>query len=219
MLRIEESSLLFVTSNTGKATSANATLREFGFYVAQLRNIIDEPYHTKSPLLIAREKIFAAERVVSSHGIGLPIICEDSGFFVNALNGLPGVKINEFLKTKGISGLLKDLEGKKDRSAYFWEVLAYKEPGMAEPIYFESKPKGHITTEERGEIQSHNWSSLHLVFILEGYTKTWAQMNLQEYKDYDLRKNSRWDQLGYFLRQKNSVRTEDVSKLKSRSLA
>ncbi|MGD0728688.1 MAG: non-canonical purine NTP pyrophosphatase [Candidatus Micrarchaeaceae archaeon] len=223
LLRSEQSQLCFVTSNHSKAVSANTTLMAFGFPVAQLNRKIEEPYHTNSPVAIATEKIrraaklhdiqiicFDGRQIEVERLSELPIICEDGGFFVNALNGRPGVQINPYLEEKGVEGLLEEMRGRSDRSAHFWEVLAYKDPLMEKPEYFESIVHGVVADEKRGKMQDFNWSKLHLVFVANGYTKTWAEMNAREYKDYDLRERSRWNRLGEFLR-----RRSELVKLKS----
>lgn len=218
MLRLEERQLCFVTTNSGKAASANTALAEFGFSVARLSRGISEPYHTESPVKIVTEKIRTASEIRNAEIVcldgrtirveslsELPIICEDGGFFVHALNGIPGVRINDYLRSKGVDGLIEEMEGKEDRRAYFWEVLAYKDRFMDRPMYFESRVYGIVMHEKRGELKDFNWSELHHVFVPNGYAKTWAEMSAEEYKRYDLRQNSRWNRLGEFLRDRNGT--------------
>ena len=54
-----------------------------------------------------------------------PLIVDDTGFFVNALNGFPGPYAAYVLDTIGMEGVLRLLEGKEDRSAYFETAIAY----------------------------------------------------------------------------------------------
>ena len=54
-----------------------------------------------------------------------PLIVDDTGFFVNALNGFPGPYAAYVLDTVGMEGVLRLLEGKEDRSAYFETAIAY----------------------------------------------------------------------------------------------
>lgn len=217
--------LCFVTSNDGKANSANTTLMEFGFPVARLSRKITEPYHTESPKDIVTKKIRNALRlqnvqivcmdgreIAVSRLSDIPIICEDGGFFVNALNGRPGVQINPYLREGGVERLIREMDSKECRSAYFWEVLAYKYPFMKGPEYFESRVEGTVLSEKRGKLQEFSWSELHLVFVPNGYTKTWAEMSADEYRRYDLRQNSRWNRLGEFLlRRKETLGLESTA--------
>jgi XTP/dITP diphosphohydrolase len=54
-----------------------------------------------------------------------PLIVDDTGFFVHALNGFPGPYAAYVLDTIGMEGILRLLEGKEDRSAYFETAIAY----------------------------------------------------------------------------------------------
>ncbi|MDO8840718.1 MAG: RdgB/HAM1 family non-canonical purine NTP pyrophosphatase [Methanocalculus sp.] len=54
-----------------------------------------------------------------------PVIVDDTGFFINALNGFPGTCAAYCMKTIGNAGILRLMEGVKDRSAYFQTVIAY----------------------------------------------------------------------------------------------
>ncbi|WAI00324.1 RdgB/HAM1 family non-canonical purine NTP pyrophosphatase [Methanogenium organophilum] len=54
-----------------------------------------------------------------------PLIVDDTGFFVTALNGFPGPYAAYVLDTIGMEGILRLLEGADDRSAYFETAIAY----------------------------------------------------------------------------------------------
>lgn len=53
------------------------------------------------------------------------LIVDDTGFFVNALNGFPGPYAAYVLDTIGMEGILRLLEGAEDRTAYFETAIAY----------------------------------------------------------------------------------------------
>ena len=83
------------------------------------------------------------------------VIADDTGLFVNALNGEPGVYSSRYAGEEGndkknCEKLLKNLEGIEDRSAYFKTVIALitenKDLLIAEGIC-----KGMIIKEGRGE--------------------------------------------------------------------
>lgn len=192
--------LYFVTTNRGKVESANMILKNFGFSLIQIKDSIKEPEETNDSKIIVREKALTAIRKHQK-----PLVCEDGGFFVNILGGKPGAKVSNYLMEKGVKGLLKELEDKGDRSAYFLGVLAYIEPDWNEPIYFEEKLEGQITREERGSLKPFSWSELHLVFIPKGETKTLAEMSEDEYNRFRMGLNSRFVSLGEFLTSKEKV--------------
>lgn len=114
------------------------------------------------------------------------VLKNDSGLFVESLNGFPGVYTHYADDTIGEDGLLKLMEGVENRKAYFKEVLAYVEYGK-EPITFVGITPGTIAKEKSG---TYGWS-WDFIFIPEGETKTlgcfpdderWDFWSLDSYK-------------------------------------
>jgi XTP/dITP diphosphohydrolase len=69
---------------------------------------------------IAREKArYAYER------LSRPLIVDDTGFCISALAGFPGPYAAYVLDTIGIAGILRLMEGEKDRSAWFETAIAF----------------------------------------------------------------------------------------------
>lgn len=92
---------------------------------------------------IAREKARFAYGALAR-----PLIVDDTGFFVGALNGFPGPYAAYVLSTIGNAGLLRLLEGAADRSASFVTAVAYAD---ADGIrVFEGRLDGDVTTAPRG---------------------------------------------------------------------
>ena len=58
-----------------------------------------------------------------------PIIVEDSGLFIKALNGFPGTSSAYIHKRIGLKGILKLMKGVKNREAMYVSAVAYCEPG------------------------------------------------------------------------------------------
>jgi XTP/dITP diphosphohydrolase len=77
-----------------------------------------------------------------------PLIVDDTGFFVTALNGFPGPYAAYVLSTIGNDGLLRLLGGTDDRSAYFVTAVAYADAGGIR--VFEGRLDGEVTTAPRG---------------------------------------------------------------------
>lgn len=69
---------------------------------------------------IAREKAKSAYAKV-----GRPVIVEDDGLFIDALAGFPGPYSSYVFKTVGNAGIIKLLEGSRNRSAHFLSIIAY----------------------------------------------------------------------------------------------
>ena len=127
-----------------------------------------------------------------------PVMIDDSGLFIHALNGFPGAWTKEILGTIGVEGILKLLEG-KDRKCEFKECLAYWEPGFEKPQFFENAVKGSLTEDERGEFREFHWSPFSLVFIPEELNKTLGEMDKEEYTAWSRSRTPHFKKLGEWL--------------------
>lgn len=170
---MEKLSIIYATGNSGKFHSMRERLKLYGIGVKQLALDLPEP-QTNDIRRIAEEKARVAYKVANA-----PVIVNDSGFFLNARNGFPGVFVKFAIETLGIKGFLDLVEG-KDRSCAFIEVLAFYDGNKLQ--LFEGKLAGMIAPEPRGELPEKAWSALWLIFIPEGETLTLAEMT-QEKRD------------------------------------
>jgi XTP/dITP diphosphohydrolase len=99
------------------------------------------------------------------------VIVEDSGIFIKALNGFPGTCTHYVHDKIGLKGLLKLLEGAKDRSAKYISAVAYCEPGK-QPLCFIGEENGKIAKAPRGK---NGWGH-DPIFIPAGKTKTYGEL-------------------------------------------
>lgn len=77
-----------------------------------------------------------------------PLIVDDTGFFIAALNGFPGTCAAYCMKTIGNEGVLRLMDGITDRSAYFETVIAFaSEEGIR---LFPGRIEGEILEAPRG---------------------------------------------------------------------
>jgi XTP/dITP diphosphohydrolase len=74
-----------------------------------------------------------------------PLFVEDSGLFITSLNGFPGPYSAYVFKTIGNKGIMKILEGEKDRRAYFQSTLALSLE--EETLIFTAVVDGKISNE------------------------------------------------------------------------
>lgn len=129
----------FVTSNKGKYAEARAI---FGDLIQKDIGYIEIQADTLEEVAAYGMKEVAAR-------LDGPVMLEDAGLFVEALQGFPGVYSAYVQKTIGNAGILRLMEGMERRSAYFKSVVAYAEPGE-EPVMFTGEVHGQIGFEERG---------------------------------------------------------------------
>ena len=104
---------------------------------------------------------------------------DDTGLFVSALNGEPGVFSARFAGEHcsfqdNINKLLLLMKNKIDRSAYFKTVICLIQNGTEK--YFEGIINGTINDSPKGK----NGFGYDPVFIPEGLTKTFAELSAEE---------------------------------------
>lgn len=104
---------------------------------------------------------------------------DDSGLLVDALNGAPGVYSARYAGEQkndrdNIDKLLRELQGQENRKAHFKTVMALVLNGKE--YLFEGIVNGTIITELRGS----NGFGYDPVFMPDGYSKTFAEMSLEE---------------------------------------
>lgn len=99
---------------------------------------------------------------------------EDAGLYITALNGFPGPYSEYVYRTLGIPGVLKLMAGVGDRSAYFKSAVAICAGGSVR--VFVGVAEGVIAEEPRGS----GGFGFDPIFIPRGYSKTFAEMTLEE---------------------------------------
>ena len=145
-----------VTSNLGKVKEFKAIL-ENSIKINHIRMEYRE-LRSDNPEEVAKE---SAERLAEE--LKKPVVVEDSGLFIKALNDFPGTCSSYIHKRIGLKGILKLMEGIKDRDCYYRSAVAYCEPGKS-PISFFGEEKGKVSKEIKG-----NYGFGHdPIFIPEG---------------------------------------------------
>lgn len=176
-----------VTSNIHKFMEARHVLAEFNIATAML-NIKAEEIQADDI-----EKIARASALDAVKKCNLPIIVEDAGLFIEALNGFPGPYSSYVHKTLGTQGILKLMKNISRRDAKFHSVVAFHSPKQKAPKCFHGEVKGEIVHQELG----NSGFGFDPVFKPLGCEKTFAEMNINEKNKYShrakaLRKFARW---------------------------
>jgi len=151
------SRLRFATSNKGKLFEVKSLLDNYeiemfnvGYPEIQASNLEDVAYYGITYLW---------------KNYGGNVFLEDSGLFIDKLNGFPGVFSSYILDTIGNKGILRLLSDEKDRRAYFKSVIAYcSEKGDIK--LFSGRVDGFISYEEKGE----NGFGFDPIFLYDGRT-------------------------------------------------
>ncbi|HEY5499489.1 MAG TPA: non-canonical purine NTP diphosphatase [Bacteroidales bacterium] len=130
---------------------------------------------------------------------GIDCFADDTGLLVEALNGAPGVYSARYAGSacnseKNIQKLLKELNGKTNRNAFFKTVAALILNGKE--YLFEGKISGRILLEKRGT----DGFGYDPVFLPDGYDMSFAQMSM-ELKNKISHRALAMNQLSLFLNQ------------------
>ncbi|MCC6024547.1 MAG: XTP/dITP diphosphatase [Thaumarchaeota archaeon] len=173
MLRSGERGIRFVvvTSNPGKA-------REFENIFSEYKlSFRIEPI--KTPEIQAMDlRIIAEESAIYAYDIlREPVLVEDAGLFINALNGFPGPFSSYAYKTIGIKGMLKLMENVEDRRARFLSVIAFYTPMIGGVKIFTGEVEGYIAMEPRG---SGGFGFDPIFIPAEGDGRTFAEQSIEE---------------------------------------
>ena len=113
--------------------------------------------------------------------VQMPCFADDTGLFVDALDGAPGVRSARYAgedkkAEDNVKKLLQEMEGRSDRSARFRCIVALMMDGQ--PKLFEGKVEGVITTAPSG----NGGFGYDPVFAPEKYGKerTFSELTAQE---------------------------------------
>ncbi|MEM3256906.1 MAG: XTP/dITP diphosphatase [Thermoplasmatales archaeon] len=159
--------MIFVTSNMGKYEEYKSVFRENGIDL-ELRLMSYPEEQLSSIEEVARRSLCYLTGIIKED-----FFIDDSGIFINATNGFPGVYSSYVSKTIGNEGILKLMHGVKDRSAQFITCIAYYDGDVH---IFLGVKKGRISETARGS----NGFGFDPIFIPEGSEKTYAEMSLKE---------------------------------------
>ncbi|MFQ3275447.1 MAG: XTP/dITP diphosphohydrolase [Candidatus Nanohaloarchaea archaeon] len=149
--------IFFATGNEGKLEEMEPPFREAGYELVQVEADVPEIDAMDVEEVAKRKVMDSYQEAVLGQEIGSVdyFIVEDTGFYVEALDGFPGAEAAFFAGTAGAERLLDLMEGEEDRSAYFRTAIAVYMPGRDEIEIFTGKMTGKIPEEKRGKSHPH----------------------------------------------------------------
>jgi XTP/dITP diphosphohydrolase len=170
--------VFLVTGNVNKFNEACLVLDEFGLSTAMLNVETIEIQDDNIENVAQTSAIDAVEKS------NLPIIVEDAGLFIDALNGFPGPYSSYVFRTIGLEGILKLMKDINKRSATFNAVVAFHSPEFKSPKCFHGCVKGKITKQMRGS-KGFGYDPLFLPNLSKG--ETFAEMSASEKNEHSHR--------------------------------
>jgi len=172
--------IFFATNNFDKFNEARKILAEYKIAMGMLRVKTPE-IQSESLKEIAEASV--AEAFKRCH---LPVIVEDAGLYIEALNGFPGPYTAYVYKTIGNKGLVRLMENVEDRKAKFQSAVAYYSAELKSPKCFKGEAIGEITKEVR-EGKHGSGFGFDPIFKPASNHKTFAEMGVPQKNRYSHR--------------------------------
>jgi XTP/dITP diphosphohydrolase len=172
--------ILVATNNVGKAREFKELLEPLGFQV--LTNLdLPEPIDVEETGSTFEENAFIKARVISEL-MGIPVIADDSGLIVDALDGRPGVysaryagePTDDVQNYKKVLVELGDLPLEK-RTARFYCCIVFVGPGLPD-LVTEGTVEGRILFDPIGT----NGFGYNPIFFVDEFGKSLAQCTSDE---------------------------------------
>lgn len=157
--------LLFITGNSTKVRHAEVALSGLDIEVVQKKYSLTEP-RLENP-----EEIVLAKAVEAFSVFKTPLIVEDSGIFIKALNGFPKTYVHFAVATIGVAGIVKLMAGETDRSAEFHQSLAYISPSLPAPQVFSYVDGGYQIAQKVWTPEFENTADFDKILIPPGQDK------------------------------------------------
>ncbi|MFH1785746.1 MAG: XTP/dITP diphosphatase [Candidatus Micrarchaeota archaeon] len=154
----------FATSNKHKVEEVTKILKEFKITVKHF------PFNHREIRSDSLEEISRVATAAAYKQCREPVFVEDTGLFIEELNGFPGAFSAWALEKIGLQGILKLMENKTNRHAYFETCIGFKRDASHISI-FTGKCTGRISTGKRGS-GGFGYDS---IFIPEGEHQTFAE--------------------------------------------
>ncbi len=161
--------ICFATGNAHKVEEVNNILRDYPLEV--------RPLDVKGVEIQADrvEEIAESSALRAAKASKHPIIVEDTGLFITALNGFPGPYASYAHKTLGMEGILKLLKDVENREAIFKSAVAFSDAQTT--LSFTGESIGVITAEARG---SGGFGFDPIFEPCDGAGKTFGETDLEE---------------------------------------
>jgi len=170
------SELIIASNNTHKIKEISKILEGFNFKIFSLKDFSDFPDTEETGTTLRENALIKAKAVYDKYN--KPALADDTGLFVDALKGAPGVYSARYAGENAtykdncdkLLNALKDVEG-KERTAEFRSLLCLY-INENEHYFFEGIVHGRIIKQPKGA----NGFGYDPLFIPRGYAKTYAEM-------------------------------------------
>lgn len=165
--------IVFATGNQHKLEEVNKVLDMPSIQLLSLKDIEFEGDIVEDGDTMTENAIIKSQYI--SDRYDYDVFAEDSGLEIDALNGAPGVITARYAGPQknaidNMNLVLKNLEGKSDRSAQFRAVMCLIKNGETHTV------EGIVRGKIADKIAEGGGFGYDPIFIPEGYEKTFAEL-------------------------------------------
>lgn len=171
--------ILIATKNDGKLKEFKQIFEQKGIVVKSLKDINDDVEIVENGLSFEENARLKADRYAKP--IGIPVLADDSGLEIDALNGRPGIFSARYAGDHNDAAnnakVLSELGGIPDekRTATFHSTVVVRKPDGSE-LVANGNLRGRILAVPRGD----NGFGYDPLFFVEAKNKTLAEMTREE---------------------------------------
>ena len=177
--------IIVASTNQGKIKEIKAMLKDIDIEVLSMKDVLEQELEIEETGTTFKENALIKAQTIANI-VNKPVLADDSGLEVDALDKQPGIYSARFLgadtsyniKNQYIIDALKD----KERTARFVCALALVIPGQ-EPILIEETMEGLINDKIEGE----NGFGYDPIFYFPPCQMTSAMMSMEEKNKYSHR--------------------------------
>lgn len=166
--------VILASNNNGKIKEFRQILKQYDIEVLSLKDINFTTDIVEDGNTFMENALIKAKTIYDIYK--LPVIADDSGICVNALNGEPGIYSarygNKKTDNERTNYLLENMKGVSDRSAYFHcSIIFYISDNNYK--HFDGRVYGSLDYLPKGE----NGFGYDVIFIPNGYNDTFGIMD------------------------------------------
>ena len=177
--------IIVASTNQGKIKEIKAMLKDIDIEVLSMKDVLEQELEIEETGTTFKENALIKDQTIANI-VNKPVLADDSGLEVDALDKQPGIYSARFLgadtsyniKNQYIIDALKD----KERTARFVCALALVIPGQ-EPILIEETMEGLINDK----IEGANGFGYDPIFYFPPCQMTSAMMSMEEKNKYSHR--------------------------------
>ena len=172
--------IVFASGNQDKVREVREMLEPLGYQVLSLKDMHLEVTHPEDAETFEGNSRIKAEDIAGK--CDYPVLSDDSGLSIDALNGFPGVYSARFMEghdyTEKNEALLEMLRGKENRKASYFTVITYIDKARGIEKSFPGENAGEIAlSQDTNPINGFGYDPIFYSYDLK---KTFSQATPEE---------------------------------------